>query len=281
MFIPNKFIIQEDLSISRKKQIKIFLGFLKDNPDEKIILILSSKEDENYNTVFCNSTVNNLIENDKYYNFTLISSNKAEFLVNMIKPASEKDIQKYRSFNKINFIETPDYYLNKVLPYIEKYECIPDKLDWINNILEGKKENEKIILSNDDFVLLPDIVWDCININELYYLAISKDKSIKSLRDISGKHIPILQKIQKEGIAVIKDKHGIPQDRIITFVHYYPSFYHFHIHFVYLENDIYESGTGRNHYLSTIINNLKLDSEYYKKMDLEMIIPESHSNINL
>jgi m7GpppX diphosphatase len=281
MFDLANFIIEEELYNSKKHNKACILGYLNSNTQEKIILCLSYIPFENFHTLLNHSEIKSLEGNDRFYNFILTPNFKTKLIVNMIKPALEKDIQKYRTHNKINFCETPYYFNTKVSKYINENYCKSEQLNWIYNILLGKEEQVKIIFENKEFILLPNICWDNNDINSLYYLALIKDKNIRCLRDIRSNHINILEDIDKGGKIAIKKKYGIEENEIITYVHYYPSYYHFHIHFVYLKNDLYETGTGRNYYLKTIINNLKLDPDYYKKTNMEMIIREDHPNINL
>ncbi len=272
----NNFIFEKILS--KKKNVTCILGHEKNTLD-KIILLFSYSEDYNYTELINNSEINDIIKNDRFFKFLLKSNKNSNFLVEMINPANQKDIDKYSESKKILFTETYDYYMLKVIPKIIKYERIESQLNWINNIIEGKSEQEKIIYSNEDFLLLPNINWDEKDINSLYYLAISKDKYLTNLRDLTSKNIEALEKILKEGKEVISKKHNLPENQILCFIHYYPSFYHFHIHFVNIKNDIYENGIGRNHYLPSVINNLKLIPDYYQKVDIEMIISENHSNL--
>lgn len=80
------------------------------------------------------------------------------------------------------------------------------------NCLEYKSEKESIKYDtasenvNDDenigFLLLPDLKWSG-KINELYLLAVVKKRNIKSLRDLTGKHLPLLKNILKNGSVCI------------------------------------------------------------------------------
>lgn len=79
---------------------------------------------------------------------------------------------------------------------------------WVYNCLEYKSEKEKIIYDtasendkNDEsngFLLLPDMKWSG-KIDELYLLAIIKKRNIKSLRDLTADHLPLLKNILNKG----------------------------------------------------------------------------------
>ena len=81
--------------------------------------------------------------------------------------------------------ETPEIYRNIVVPYIESFP--PERIEWwalsslsfrrlhthmydteahprVYNILEGKKEAERVLFRDEDpangFIILPDLKWD-------------------------------------------------------------------------------------------------------------------------
>ncbi len=76
------------------------------------------------------------------------------------------------------------------------------------------------------------------SVEDLYCLAIVKDGGIASLRDLHGRHIAMLREILEQGKDSIEKVYGVPQDQVRVFVHYQPQFYHFHVHFTRLENEI-------------------------------------------
>ena len=100
--------------------------------------------------------------------------------------------------------------------------------------------------------------------SDLYCLGITKINTISCIRDLRAVHIPLLQSLQQAGIDCIQDMYGIPSNQIRIFVHYQPQFYHFHVHFTRLENEV-GSTVERGHMVCDIIQNLQLDDEYYKK----------------
>jgi m7GpppX diphosphatase len=112
-------------------------------------------------------------------------------------------------------------------------------LKWITDILEGTKESKDILFSDIDskigFVLLPDIKWDQINLSNLYLLAIVRSLDIKCLRDLTTEHLPLLDNILMQSKNIAKDKFGVDSHHLRFFIHYHPSYYHFHIHVVHVK----------------------------------------------
>ena len=93
------------------------------------------------------------------------------------------------------------------LPFIKRENFT---VDWVYNILEHKKESERIVYEDLDpesgFVLLPDFKWSCKQVEDLYLIAIVHNRKIKSIRDLNCRHLPLLKKIWEDGTKAIKGK---------------------------------------------------------------------------
>jgi m7GpppX diphosphatase len=71
----------------------------------------------------------------------------------------------------------------------------------VYNILEKKKEVENILFENTEFLILKDYVFvNSKNIDDLHLLALPLRRDIKSLRDLKGEHIEMLEEMQKKGL---------------------------------------------------------------------------------
>lgn len=70
------------------------------------------------------------------------------------------------------------------------------------NILEHKAEVERIVVEDEDpevgFVLLPDLKWDTKQTDNLYLLAIVRPCGLRSLRDLTDKHLPLLLNVRSK-----------------------------------------------------------------------------------
>ncbi|KAI6203662.1 M7GpppX diphosphatase [Aphelenchoides besseyi] len=104
-----------------------------------------------------------------------------------IYPATDKHIEKYRFKPMHLLFETPDDYKNITLPYIQDGQF---SIDWVYNILDGKKEQDTVILKDEDkdigFVLARDLKWTGDVIEQLYYQAIVIRRDLKSIRYIGA-----------------------------------------------------------------------------------------------
>lgn len=99
----------------------------------------------------------------------------------------------------------------------------------VQDILSGKKEEDKVIYNDDTVIIVPDSKWDMTTVSTLYLLAIARDSNLKSMRDLRGEHIPLLKRIKEEATATVKDKWGVSAGGLRFFVHYQPSYCEFGI----------------------------------------------------
>lgn len=136
-----------------------------------------------------------------------------------------------------------------------------------------------MLVNNDDFIINIDTKWrthppplttpreqwlNHPSTSDLYCLGIAKQYDITCLRDLRKEHVPMLKEMENEGLNAIKTVYGVDKDQIRTFVHYQPQFYHFHVHFTRLENEV-GCAVERGHLMSDILQNLEMDSDYYCK----------------
>lgn len=194
-------------------------------------------------------------------------------------------------------IETPQLYGQQGMQaYIEQELSRPSK-QWIVSVIQGEQEKEEVKLKTEEYMLLPDTerinrYWRILSstarmtnkfmsnpwINQgktLNWLAIALEPGLQSLRDLRGRHVPMLQNMVAECLQVIQNETDIPTDEVMVYLHYPPSIYQLHIHFAYPYAQHNHKDTYRIHSLTTIINNLKLDPDYYKKATLQLAVPKN------
>jgi m7GpppX diphosphatase len=291
----NKFV----KTIHDKKDISLdmleFVRILNENSKNKMIVIEAKHDNERAVVVmeksaFTEDNVKQILSdepsksslrcdfhNDIYGNYFAFP--RSEFngvKTTIIHPATDQHINKY-SFHKICLVcETPDHYREITLPYIEAQQF---SLKWVHNILDHKSETERIVCDIEDpeigFVLLPDMKWDGKQMNNFYLVAICRKLGIKSLRDLNESHLELLKNIRTRGCEVIKEKYGLNSCSFRMYIHYQPSYYHFHVHFTALTYDDPGSHVERAHLLDTVINNISLISDYYQKSTLVFPLKEN------
>lgn len=70
--------------------------------------------------------------------------------------------------------------------------------------------------------------------DKLYCIALVQQRGIRSLRDLRPEHLPMLRNVLDKGAAAITDKYGVPAEHLRVFVHYLPSYFHLHVHFMHM-----------------------------------------------
>jgi len=108
-------------------------------------------------------------------------------------------------------------------------------------------------------LLLPDLNWDRKTMESLHLLGLVERRDIWSLRDLKKKHIHWLRDMRTRFVeATIKTYPELEEDQLKLYVHYQPTYYHFHIHIVHVA---LESGatqaTGKAIGLESIIAQLE------------------------
>lgn len=190
----------------------------------------------------------------------------ADLKINLIYPCTESHVKKY-SKQHVRFVtETPEIYKDKIRPYMQSKRD-QGRLNWVFNIIEGRTEVEDVIYrtklgeaGDEGFLLLPDLNWDRSTLDALHLLAIVERRDIWSLRDLKKKHIPWLHHMKDKVIsATVKTYPSIEHDQLKLYVHYQPTYYHFHIHVVHVALEAGSTqATGKAVGLDSIIETLNV-----------------------
>ena len=160
--------------------------------------------------------------------------------VNLIWPCTEKHVRKYAFQQTRYVVETPEVYRRFVRPYMRR--CREEgRLNWVFNILEGRSEQENVLFRfnegemKDHFLLLPDLNWDRKTIGSLHLLALVERRDLWSVRDLKKKDVPWLRHLRDTlATSITKLYPDVEPDMLKFYVHYQPTYYHFHIHVVHV-----------------------------------------------
>ena len=90
------------------------------------------------------------------------------------------------------------------------------------------------------------------------------DRNLRSIRSLDASHIYLLEHMKTVTLNVIRDKYGLEEGYIKMYFHYEPSTYHLHIHFVNTASNQLHSSVEYSHELNSVIFNIKMMSDYYK-----------------
>jgi m7GpppX diphosphatase len=82
--------------------------------------------------------------------------------VDIIHPCTERHIAKYSAQKTLIVLETPEVYERVTMPHMESVG--QTAIQWVYNILDKKKEVERLLFEDPDpelgFMLHPDLKWD-------------------------------------------------------------------------------------------------------------------------
>jgi m7GpppX diphosphatase len=153
-------------------------------------------------------------------------------------------------------------------------EIIISKFHRVENILAGVSEQNKVLYSCPDYLILPDMKWDLKTISSLYLVALVQDRAIRSLRDLNRTHLGLLKGIRREASRIVKERWELGSGSLRMYVHYQPSYCafpsyfgfnilidflfvdHFHVHIVNVnyEGGLFGMTVGHAHLLDDIIS---------------------------
>ncbi|XP_015244621.1 PREDICTED: m7GpppX diphosphatase [Cyprinodon variegatus] len=267
--VLSAFTTSSVLSDSAREKIMFVHGKIADN-DAVVVLEKTPIREDFLAELFRGSKLRLEMKNDIYSSYRLQAPpHLNEIKTTVVCPATEKHVKKYQRQESFLVEETGEDYRSITLPYIQEQSL---SLQWVYNILEKKAEADRIVYDDPDpevgFVLLPDLKWDQKQVDDLYLIAIARQKDIKSLRDLSSEHLPLLQNIFQRGKEAILQRYDLPASKLRVYLHYQPSYYHLHVHFTKLGYDAPGCGVERAHLLSDVIQNLQADPQFYKTRTL-------------
>jgi len=170
---------------------------------------------------------------------------------------------KRETYIRPRYLESYEDYIRNVLP-----EGLTRNRQWIYDIFDGKKEQDRILYQDDDFVLIPDIKWDGKEKWELRVVAFFKDRELHSMRDLTADNLELLEKVKDTGSKIINEKFKLDENQLKIFFHYRPTVWQLHMHFHCLFLKHTSSSIERAHSIYSVIENLKLDSDYFKKVKI-------------
>jgi m7GpppX diphosphatase len=188
------------------------------------------------------SSIKNLGANDIYSWFLAHSSSRegqpADLKLNLIYPCTDKHVKKYSQQGLRCVTETATIYAKYIRPYMQSQRD-RGHLNWVFNILEGRTEQEDVLyreFGTEGFLILPDLNWDRKTIESLHLLGLVERRDLWSVRDLKKEHVEWLKHMREKLVtAAIQLYPQIEGDQIKLYVHYQPTYYHFHVHVVHVQ----------------------------------------------
>lgn len=161
------------------------------------------------------------------------------------------------------FIIIPETY-SQYLDFISQRDF--NKEQWVYNILDGVAEQDRILYKDEIIVVVPNYTWDLVDLKKIHLLVFPTDKSLHSIRDLTVQHVELLKHIKTQTLQVIKSVYGFDSKHIKMYIHYSPSTYHLHVHFVLISNNDANSSVEYSHELNNVINILEAKSDFYQSV---------------
>ncbi|KAK1945150.1 m7GpppX diphosphatase [Phytophthora citrophthora] len=260
-------------------ELALLGNFKSDNHKKAAVLVIQTAVMDTgaLDQLLTGMSLHEILVNDIYSSFQGdVSRDVKPYKVNLIYPATDRHVRKHTDQNFHMVVETKEAYRMITKPFIDSIPA--ENIEWVYNILDHKSETERIVFEDthprNGFVLLPDFKWsDPSKLESLYCLAIVHDRSLKSLRDLTGSHLKLLRNIRNASLDVLNEKFGVNPSSIRMYLHYQPTYYHLHVHFSHVKMT---QGTfiGKAVLLEDVIYNLSANSDHYKNATLSFVVGE-------
>ena len=105
-----------------------------------------------------------------------------------------------------------------------------------------------------------------------------KNYSCKVLR-LTNTHLYFCFYLPQEAI---ESKYQVPSSQLRIYVHYQPSYYHFHVHFTHLSFDAPGSRAEKAHLLQDVIDNIEnVEPAFYQDKTLPCVLKEKDQLLKL
>lgn len=115
-----------------------------------------------------------------------------------------------------------------------------------------------------------------VQTNKLYCLAIVLRRDLASLRDLRHQHLPLLRNVLQRGLQAIQQRFGVPVGEVLVFLHYRPSYYHLHVHFVHVDSEpTHGMQAGKAHMLTDVISAIEACGDFYERATLACAVGEN------
>ena len=158
----------------------------------------------------------------------------------------------------------------RMLRYIQSQQQHTRK-QWVYEILDKKREVECVLYEDEHIVLLPDTEVKDASC-QVNLLAIFKDKSLHTIRNLEGKHVPMLRSVLSKCLAHIVETTGVGLSNVMAYFHYLPSVFQLHAHFCAPYGQYTTLDVCKVHTIENVISNLLIDPSYYQKVTLTTVV---------
>jgi m7GpppX diphosphatase len=218
-----------------------------------------------------------IFNNDIYYKLLSSDYVNNKLKLDLIYPADSKVIDKYRKKGYNLFVETSEIYYEKTKKFIDSIDSSHTK--WIYNLLH--KKTEKILHEEENLFVIVQDYNSKDNPEILNCLALPYQDNLKCLRDLSEDNLELLEKFYYKGREALAKQFDVPVDKIRSFIHYPPTFYYLHVHYLHVDFESSSTSVNRAYDLFTIIQNIKTKKDYYQTTPFEYTLQTDSALYNI
>lgn len=203
------------------------------------------------------------------------------------------------------YVETAAQHSSSAVQQFISGEITRPCKQWVQDVIENRKECDTLQLRTPEFILLPDTnsrrsaapaflmnrnsgtssglnyplrkMPSLVQVDTekqpkyfLNWLSIVCDRQIRTIRDLRAEHVPMLVSMQKQCLGAIKQVFDVADTDILIFANYPPSVYQLHFHWCCVASRMTSYDALRMHSLTSIIDNLSRDSMYYATARLQV-----------
>ena len=202
-----------------------------------------------------------LTENNNYFTFQFQTS-PLNSTLELIYPASQFHIEKYSAQNYYLVRETPQMYKSITLPAIEHLLKAKNPNAWIDDIIDGKKEQNSVVLRNDNKNFI--VISDNSNTNDPHLIIFPTKKSwsiLRTFRDLcTEEHVAWIKEMAEVAKSLIPSVWlNLSYEQYACYFHYLPTYFYLHIH-IRPVNSMFETFTIL---LDDVIQNLQNNPKHY------------------
>jgi m7GpppX diphosphatase len=123
--------------------------------------------------------------------------------------------------------------------------------------------------------LLKGMIRYPVQADKLYCVAIVHRRSLRTIRDLRARDAILLKNVLKQGRKALEERYGVPPDKLRVFLHYLPSYFHLHVHFMHMGMEpTFGMAVNKAHAIQEVISNLEICDEFYVKATLACSVGE-------
>lgn len=134
---------------------------------------------------------------------------------------------------------------------------VHENQQWIFNLIEGHgAKTERVFVNEDDWMLVQGSSY---NPSDIRYLVIFKDTTLRTIRDLRQKHLPMLRRA-RQGVLSFLRSQKLKEDDFKMYFHYLPSVFQLHLHVCSAASN----DSIRTQHLACVVRNIEECDTWYR-----------------